>query len=176
MATVSLWLLAERRNAMRIQRFEETQFLGSRWISFRRINEWHAKRPSDFPSYAESAAAILAGKFNSNGRSQILFLWVDNVVVERKGEAIVARPDFRFTVDDYRRAFHQAQPVLEAEYLSRFWIPRAVCSRWFQDEGYPLPHGSRRTRQRCRRAQQLSAKGNVAPSHSSIGSGKYTRT
>jgi hypothetical protein len=137
--TISPWLQAKQRNAIRVQRFEEKQFLGNRWISFRRISEWHDKRPRDFPSYAESAAAILAGKFDIKGRSQILFLWVDNVVAERKAEAIVARPDFRFTVDDYRRASHQAQPVLEAEYLSRFWIPRAVCSQWFQTEGYPLP-------------------------------------
>jgi hypothetical protein len=138
MTTVSPWLQVKRRNAIRVQRFEKKQFRGTGGFRSAGSVSGTTSAP-DFPRYAEIAAAILAGKFDISGRSQILFLWVDNVVAERKGAAIVARPDFRFTVDDYRRASHQAQPVLEAEYLSRFWIPRAVCSRWFQDEGYPCP-------------------------------------
>jgi hypothetical protein len=135
----SPWLEVKQRYAARVRRFEEMHFLGSRWISFRRINEWFEKRPSDFPSYAQMAAAILAGKFEANGRSQILFLWTDNVLIERGASGTTARPAFRFTVREYRKASHQAPSVLEAEYLSRFWIPRAICARWFLDEGYPLP-------------------------------------
>jgi hypothetical protein len=137
----SAWLQVKQRYEARIQRFEETHFLGSRWISFRRISEWCSKRPHDFPNYQQIAAAILGGKFDHNGRSQILFLWIDNVRIKQKAGDIIGspRPDFRFSLTEYRRASHQAAAVLETEYLSRFWIPRTVCARWFQDEGYPLP-------------------------------------
>jgi hypothetical protein len=139
MTSDSPWLEVKQRYAARIRRFEETHLLGSRWISFRRINDWSVRKPQDFPNYAQITDAILASKFNANGRSQILFLWVDNVLIGQKADALFARPAFRFSVEEFRQAFHQATSVLEAEYLSRFWVPRAVCARWFRDEGYPLP-------------------------------------
>jgi hypothetical protein len=139
MTSDSPWLQVKQRYAGRIRRFEERHFVGSRWISFRRINDWFVKKPNDFPSYAHIADAILAGKFNANGRSQILFLWIDNVLIRQEANVIAARPDFRFAVADYQEALHHERPLLEAEYLARFWIPRVVCARWFRDEGYPLP-------------------------------------
>src|SRR6185437_13071832 len=39
---------AKLRYAHRIRRFEEKHFLGDRWISLRRINDWFVKRPHDF--------------------------------------------------------------------------------------------------------------------------------
>jgi hypothetical protein len=130
------------RRAKRIFNFENYHRQRDRWISFKRIVDWSKWEETPL-GYEHLASAIHAGKFDHNGRSQILFM---SPAAIESGYCGVARVNIlpgclRFSRSQFRQVHHpkQEQSVLEQAYLSRFWIPRAICERWFKSEGYDLP-------------------------------------
>jgi hypothetical protein len=146
-----------RRREARIFKFEKFHFGRNRWISLRRLVDWGAR--NNGPDYASVSSAIHAGKFDIGGRSQILFVSpvvFQSILFDSQGRAIgverengkvirthfmassVPRNIMRFSVSDFRAVDHEEQDksILEAAYLSRFWIPRAVCERWLRSENH----------------------------------------
>ena len=130
------------RRAKRIFDFENYHFQRDRWISFKRIIDW-SKCAENPLGYGQLTSAIHAGKFDYNGRSQILFM--SPAAIESglrfDGSVVKILPGcMRFSRSQFRQVHHpkQEQSILEQADLSRFWVPRAVCERWLRNVGYDL--------------------------------------
>src|SRR4029077_7286618 len=128
----------EKQRQARFHRFEKYHYGRNQWIAFKRIAEWLQRMGR--PPYDGLVASIHAGRFERGGKSQILFMSRAAIVAPSCGPATI-KGCLRFSAADFRVVDHadQDKEVLEAAYLSRFWIPRAVCQQWFIEQGYDLP-------------------------------------
>jgi hypothetical protein len=128
----------EKQRQARFHRFEKYHYGRNQWIAFKRIAEWLQRMRR--PPYDGLVASIHAGRFERGGKSQILFMSRAAIVAPSCGPATI-KGCLRFSAADFRVVDHadQDKEVLEAAYLSRFWIPRAVCQQWFIEQGYDLP-------------------------------------
>jgi hypothetical protein len=128
----------EKQRQTRFFRFEKYHYERNQWIAFKRIAEWLQR--AGHPPYDGLVASIHAGRFERGGKSQILFISRVAIVAPSYGPATI-KGCLRFSAADFRVVDHadQDKEVLEAAYLSRFWIPRAVCEQWFIEQGYDLP-------------------------------------
>jgi hypothetical protein len=126
----------EKQRQARFHRFEKYHYGRNQWIAFKRIAEWQQR--AGRPPYDGLVASIHAGRFERGGKSQILFMSRAAIVAPSCVPANI-KGCLRFSAADFRAVDHVDQDVLEAAYLSRFWIPRAVCEQWFREEEYELP-------------------------------------
>jgi hypothetical protein len=121
----------EQWRAARIEHFKERQWKTREWINFEEIADWCSREDGSIvPDENKRAAALdllatdlLAGKFEENGRSRVLFL---DPAIPRGWRA---REWFKSAFDlrsDYRRY-----------YLAACWIPRRLFKRWLAR--YHLP-------------------------------------
>jgi hypothetical protein len=128
----------EKQRQARFCRFKKYHYGRNQWIAFKRIAEWQQR--AGRPPYDSLVASIHAGRFERGEKSQILFMSRAAIVAPSCGPATI-KGCLRFSAADFRVVDHadQDKEVLEAAYLSRFWIPRAVCEQWFIEQGYDLP-------------------------------------
>jgi hypothetical protein len=121
----------EQWRAARIEHFKERQRKTREWINFEEIADWYSREDGSIvPDENKRVAAFdlltrdfLAGEFEENGRSRVLFL--DPAIPRgwREREWFKNAFDLR---TDYRQY-----------YLAACWIPRRLFRRWLAR--YHLP-------------------------------------
>src|SRR5262249_38489331 len=118
----------------RINRFTETQRRKREWINFAEIAEWCSKEDQSIvPSKEKSAAAydalssdLLAGEFEENGLSRVLYLHVFTT------KSRMTRTWLKDAiVHNYDRDHGRSQ------YLAHCWIPRNLFQRWLAKHRLP---------------------------------------
>jgi hypothetical protein len=117
----------------RIRRFEKTQRQKREWINFAEIAEWCSELSgTGVPNEAAHENAyrmlerdLLAGAFEEDGRSRVLFLFPG-----------VARA--RMTHQWLRAAIeHNYDNKYGRSYLQRCWLPRDLFERWYAKHNLP---------------------------------------
>jgi hypothetical protein len=153
--------LLRQRRTNRIEQFKTAQRETREWINFAEIAEWCSKEGSILPSQEKTIAAydtlsrdLLAGEFEEDGRSRILFFhpWLP------KGR--MSRERLRDIVEHN----YDAQKG-RTSFLPFCWMPRELFERWLAKHrlaeslpGYFMPLGNspRVPRPETRREPSLS--------------------
>jgi hypothetical protein len=124
---------AGERHQNRIRRLEETQRRKREWINFDEIAEWCSEL-SGTAERNEAARAgaykmleedLLAGDFEENGRSRVLFLFPEVL------RARMARQWLRDAIDNNYDGKHGRS------YLQHCWLPRELFDRWCAKHNLP---------------------------------------
>jgi hypothetical protein len=118
---------ARQWRAERIRRFTEKQRHTRDWINFAEIAEWCSKEDqSILPNSEKSAAAyetlasdLLAGDFDENGSSHVLYLHPLTIKTRMTREWLRDAIDYNY---DHVRG--------RSEYLTHCWMPRRMFERW----------------------------------------------
>jgi hypothetical protein len=122
------WQVRVRQwRAARIEGFRERQRKAREWINFAEIAEWCAKEDqSILPNENKRAAAfdtlasdLLAGEFQENGRSRVLYLHASSARTRMTSEWLKDAIEYNYDHDRGR-----------SEYLAHCWIPRRMFKRW----------------------------------------------
>ena len=111
----------------RINRFTEKQRRTREWINFAEIAEWCSKEDQSILSNKEKSAAafdtlasdLLAGEFEENGRSRVLYLHPATARARMTREWLQDAIDHNYEGQRGR-----------AQYLSHCWMPRRLFDRW----------------------------------------------
>ena len=136
----------------RIIRFTENQRRTREWINFAEIAEWCSKEDQSIvPNKEKGAAAydtlardLLAGEFEENGRSRVLYLHP-------------ATPKARMTREWLRDAIEHNYDGAHGRsaYLAHCWLPRSLFDQWLAKHRLPespprfQPQKSSRTSRDC---------------------------
>jgi hypothetical protein len=125
--------------ADRIHRFTQAQRCAREWINFAEVAEWCSKEDQSIvPSKAKCAAAydtlaidLLAGEFEENGRSRVLYLHPAVTKSRMTREWLQDAIEHNYDHDHGRSA-----------YLAHCWIPRSMFDRWLAKHrlAKSLPH------------------------------------
>ena len=118
----------------RIIRFTENQRRTREWINFAEIAEWCSKEDQSIvPNKEKGAAAydtlardLLAGEFEENGRSRVLYLHP-------------ATPKARMTREWLRDAIEHNYDGAHGRsaYLAHCWLPRSLFDQWLAKHRLP---------------------------------------
>ena len=125
---------ARRWRAERIRRFIEKQQRTRDWINFAEIAEWCSKEDQSIvPSIEKSAAAydtlasdLLAGEFEENGRSRVLYLHFAVTKTRMTRERLREAIDYNYDGAHGR-----------SEYLAHCWMPWRMFERWLAKHRLP---------------------------------------
>ncbi len=121
----------ERRRAQQwragwIARFTERQRVIRKWINFAEIAEWCSKDDQSIVPKKEKRKAVfdaltdlLAGEFEENGRSLVLYLNPEITKFRMNRESIQEVITYDYDGDEGR-----------SQYLSHCWIPRRLFEQW----------------------------------------------
>jgi hypothetical protein len=123
----------------RIERFKERQRDTGEWINFAEIAEWCSKEDQSIvPSEQKRAAAfdtltsdLLAGEFEENGRSRVLYLHPAVARARMGREWLKDVIDYNWDGNNGRSA-----------YLTHCWMPRRLFDHWLAR--HRLPESPRR--------------------------------
>jgi hypothetical protein len=118
---------ARRWRSSRIERFTERQLWVREWINFAEIAEWCSEEDlSILPNPQKRAGAfdrlasdLLAGEFEENGRSRVLYLHSATT------KARMTRVSTKEAIDN-----NYDGDLGRSQYLSHCWIPRTLFDRW----------------------------------------------
>ena len=127
------WRTRQRRTA-RIKRITERQRQTREWINFAEIAEWCSKEDqSILPNKEKRAAAfdtlasdLLAGEFEENGRSRVLYLHPATSRARMTPDWLKDVIDHNYDGDHGRSA-----------YLGHCWIERSMLERWLAKHRLP---------------------------------------
>jgi hypothetical protein len=127
--------LARQLREARIKRFTERQRCRGEWINLADIAEWCSREDGSIePNEGKRATAfdtlrrdLLAGEFEANGRSRVLFL--HPAVAKARMTRTWLKDAAKY---DYDRNNGRS-------YLAHCWIPRDLAKRWFESLRLPLP-------------------------------------
>jgi hypothetical protein len=116
-----------KRRADCIDRFTEAQEVTREWINFKDIADWCAKeRHSILPDEKRRNAAfdtlahdLLAGEFEENGRSRVLYLHPAAAKVRMTREWLKDAIEHNYDGDQGRTG-----------YLAHCWVPRRLFDHW----------------------------------------------
>jgi hypothetical protein len=125
---------ARQWRAARINRFTETQRRKREWINFAEIADWCSKEDQSIvPDKGKSAAAydtlssdLLAGEFEENGRSRVLYLHMATTKSKMTRTWLQDAIEHNFGGDHGR-----------SQYLAHCWIPRWLFYRWLAKHRQP---------------------------------------
>ena len=120
----------------RSERFTARQRRVREWINFAEIAEWCSREDGSIqPNEKKRAAALdalerdlLAGEFDENGRSRVLFLSPEST------RARMTRAWLKDAIE-YNYDGHQGRSA----YTAHCWIPRDLAQRWFERHRLSLP-------------------------------------
>jgi hypothetical protein len=122
--------------ANRIERFIARQRRVCEWINFTDIAEWCSKEEGSIvPNEHKRAAAfdalerdLLAGEFEENGRSRVLFLSSATTKTKITRTSLKEAMEYNYDGKHGRSA-----------YTPHCWIPRYLAERWFEKHRLTLP-------------------------------------
>jgi hypothetical protein len=125
---------ARKWRAERIRRFTENQRRTRDWINFAEIADWCSREDQSIvPSQEKIAAAydtlasdLLAGEFEENGRSRVLYLHPVTTKIRMTREWL--RDAINYNYDGAHG---------RSEYLTYCWIPRSVFELWLAKHRLP---------------------------------------
>lgn len=124
-----------------LHRFRECQRRRRQWLSFEEIADWcgrisgTVRRDESLraQAYSDLRNAMLAGEFGYGVQSCVLYFQPDPGPTEKR---LRLAPEGLQTWLDYYGA---EDPVITTEILSRCWLPRDLCRRWFERHGLTWP-------------------------------------
>jgi hypothetical protein len=126
---------AQQWREVRIKRFTEHQRCVGEWINFADIAEWCSREDSSIlPNEQKRVAAfetlqrdLLAGEFEENGRSQVLFLHPAVAKARMTRSSLIEAAEYNYDGKHGR------------SYAAHCWIRREMAERWFQNHRLSLP-------------------------------------
>jgi hypothetical protein len=124
---------ARQWRAARIKRFEKRQQEAREWINFADIADWCSKEDQSIlpnerkreATFDTLASDLLAGEFEENGRSRVLFLHPTTAKARMTPEWFKNIRDHNYDGDHGRL------------YLAHCWIPRRLFERWLARHRLP---------------------------------------
>lgn len=119
----------QRWRAGRVKRFTESQQLTREWINFAEIAEWCSKEDqSILPNKEKRAAAfgtlandLLAGEFEKNGRSRVLYLH------PATARARMTREWLKDVIEN-----NYDNDLGRSQYLAHCWVEQDIFEQWLE--------------------------------------------